>query len=787
MIKAGHRNSLIIGMLALSPLAYIGSLLIERALPPRLDVSSIPQADAIRIARDFATSRGIDTGGWQSAVATQSSGDLVPVFRRNPGPLTSITSPSTLRVMLQDSNKNRSLRVDLTPHGRVIAFQESKIKHDLAPADRETARAAAESFLRGWLGSNTSFDLQYRKPSTADDQDQDRSFTFRSKVEGVPKVTAVFHVDVYGTRIVGYRCGVTAESSYYTPYNGWLSGLEAVAWIYLIAVGIYAIVRFFQLAGDKEVSLERSALAALAFALMSALFVFDPGYLAAQIGPEVGISRVAILCIMVVSYCVAGAFFGVAYGAGEGALRKGYPGKLTSLDALLSAKLFSTNVARSILIGGGIAGWLLLLQNGLLLAVHGYRVGSDHEILASSFQRFPLLVLLGNRINDAVLQTSFGLLLPLSLLLPRIRKQWLFYILLPLFAMLPATITAGDEALWSTFVSLQLVLVAAVLLPFYTGDLLATICCIFAVRFVGGLIERGAVSASWEHVFLWNVAPAGLVFLATQVYFAFRGPTYEEYEVRPRYAHFLVEHEAMEAEIDAARLAQLRLLPSGPPAVEGLSIAASCVAAREVGGDFFDFYELDSHRVGVFLAEGGSRELGSAMPIALAKGYLLYASCLDLPPAELLRRIYGVMDATLAGHAAMSMLYAVIDGRARTIRFARTGDSPRLSINGVSAVEELAGDSSGPKIHHGVATLLRKDAIFLYTDGLAAQIAERKRQWTDAFLRKLVARHPESPAADLLAEILKAAIRGKQHPPDDVTSVVIRVEEPAVNAMGVVA
>jgi serine phosphatase RsbU (regulator of sigma subunit) len=192
--------------------------------------------------------------------------------------------------------------------------------------------------------------------------------------------------------------------------------------------------------------------------------------------------------------------------------------------------------------------------------------------------------------------------------------------------------------------------------------------------------------------------------------------------------------------------------------------------------------------VGVFLAEGGSRELGSAMPIALAKGYLLYASGWDLAPAEILRRLYETMDAALQGEASISVLYAVIDARARTLRFARTGVSPRLSINGNPAAEEVAFDPADAKaIRHGAATLARGDAIFFYTDGLAAQLAERKRQFADAFLQKLVSRETAASASDLQSAIVKAAIRGKQLPPDDVTSVVIRVEEPAAQAMGVVA
>ena len=688
-------------------------------------------------------------------------------------------------------NGDRWFRVTLTPAGSITGFQQSKPKQAPEITGQADARARAEDFLRSRLASGGPFQLEYREPVESAGEDQERTFTWRSKVPGLPRVNATFHVDLYGNRIVGERASVKPDDAFLddvNPHHGWLTFLQVLAWIYLISLGAYCIFRYVRLARDKEVSHRRSALAGLAFVFMSLLFVLDPGYLVGQIGLEYGAGRIAMAALLALAYCALGAFFGMAYGAGEGGLRETYPGKLTSLDALLSGKLLSTNVARSILVGGGIAGWLLLAQNAILWAVHGYRAGPDREILASAFYRLPLFALLGERAANSVLQTTFGLLLPIALLRPRIRNPWIFFGLMPLFSILPATITAGDEALWSTFLTVQAVLVAAVFVPFFSCDLLAAVCGIFAVQFVGGLIQRGAVSPAWEHIFLWQVAPVGIAFLLAQVYFAWRGPTYQDYEVRPLYARFVAQHQAMEAEIDAARIAQLRLLPAAPPKIDGLSIAACCIPAREVGGDFFDFFEIDSHRLGVFLAEGGSRELGSAMPIALAKGYLLYASGLDLAPAEILRRLYQAMTAALEGEATVSVLYAVIDARSRTLRFARTGSSPRLSVNGNPPAEEVASDPADPKaIRHGVATLAHKDAIFFYTDGLAAQLAERKRQWTDGFLRDLVNRQQETSAADLQAAIVKAAIRGKQNPPDDVTSVVIRVEEPAASVIGVVA
>jgi hypothetical protein len=78
--------------------------------------------------------------------------------------------------------------------------------------------------------------------------------------------------------------------------------------------------------------------------------------------------------------------------------------------------------------------------------------------------------------------------------------------------------------------------------------------------------------------------------------------------------------------------------------------------------------------------------------------------------------------------------------------------------------------------------------VVFYTDGLAAQIVERRREAVDRFLAKTAATMRDGSAAELHSAILKAAIRRKNEPPlDDVTAVVIRLEERGERALEVVA
>jgi MFS family permease len=782
-------------VLATSPLAYLGSIWFESRLPNRME-SKFRRDDAIQAATRFAAARHIDTTGWRASLGlTQSHKELAVVLRTAPSPLLeSVATPLPVQVLLQSPDGSRWLRAQVTPRGRVVGFQQNDPPGDTRAVDEATARVIAEAAVRERLGPDSPFLLEYKNVRVSDKQRQRRTFTWQTRLPGQPEVKLEFFAQVLFDRVVNEGAEVTFDEGYVNrlrPYRPWISGLTIAALIYVAILGVYAIIRYIRRATEKEVSHRRTLLIALTFVgLACVTLIGDPGSLsAAQPGePYKTLQIVFMFLIMALSMSVAGGFMGIAYGAGEGALREAFPGKVTSLDALLAGKIFSANVARSILFGGGVAGWALAAQNAALWLTGGAREVTEQTLVKSSVASFPLLSLVMDFGTDALLMMTFGVLLPFAFMRPRMRRPWLFYCLLPVFSVLCAVLVASGQTAQNFAVTL-LALVAVTYAPFFYVDLLAATAGIFALRFAGTLSGLAALSPAWFHITMW-VGGAGTLFLAAELYFAARGKVYLEWEVRPKYARYLAEHLAMQAEIGAARQAQVRLLPDAPPKIAGLSIAGSCVPSREVGGDFFDFYELADHRLGVFLAEGGGRQLGSAMTIALAKGYLLHATQREQSPAETLRRLRDLLACTFHGDGfAVSMLYGVIDARAGSLRYARAGVSPRVVINGNEPSEEVAaGQPDEMTIRIGAAALAPNDALVFFSDGFEAQIARRKRQPANRYLAKIARDIRSGTAADLHAAMIEAAFRKKNEPPpDDVTAVVVRLDREAERAMEVVA
>ncbi|MFM8393294.1 MAG: PP2C family protein-serine/threonine phosphatase, partial [Acidobacteriota bacterium] len=272
------------------------------------------------------------------------------------------------------------------------------------------------------------------------------------------------------------------------------------------------------------------------------------------------------------------------------------------------------------------------------------------------------------------------------------------------------------------------------------------------------------------------------------IYLSLRGKSLSDEKIRPLYARNLSERLFLQAEVRAAREAQLRLMPEKLPNLPGLSIAAECRPAREVGGDFYDIYRLDENRVAVILADSSSQGLGSALSIAFAAGYLrplVTGSLLgDNSPVEILRSLLnqvgrqfdqtGLTDPH-SNNFDLGFLIAIIDRVDLTLHFARTGKYPSVRVatpNGVvSPVESVLSDIS---ISTGVVEISTGQVVLFTTDGI-----ERNSPGPDYLLNRLFPLQNSASLPQRVHNLIKqlATLAMESGKDDDLTMVVISVEE----------
>ena len=97
------------------------------------------------------------------------------------------------------------------------------------------------------------------------------------------------------------------------------------------------------------------------------------------------------------------------------------------------------------------------------------------------------------------------------------------------------------------------------------------------------------------------------------------------------------DKERLEEELRIAREIQMSLLPQGTVTVPGLRVAALCLAAAEVGGDYYDFVPV-TDTIGVVVADVSGKGTSAALYMAELKGLVLSLSRIYESPARLLGR-----------------------------------------------------------------------------------------------------------------------------------------------------
>src|SRR5439155_20972626 len=122
------------------------------------------------------------------------------------------------------------------------------------------------------------------------------------------------------------------------------------------------------------------------------------------------------------------------------------------------------------------------------------------------------------------------------------------------------------------------------------------------------------------------------------------------------------------------------LLPQGPLEMPGLSVTALCVPAREVGGDYYDFFRLGERRLGVLIADVSGKGTSAALYMAELKGLMLSLSRIHTSPRELMLVANRIIAANLDARSFITMTYAVIDLDARTMTYARAGHTPLMFV-----------------------------------------------------------------------------------------------------------
>jgi serine phosphatase RsbU (regulator of sigma subunit) len=248
------------------------------------------------------------------------------------------------------------------------------------------------------------------------------------------------------------------------------------------------------------------------------------------------------------------------------------------------------------------------------------------------------------------------------------------------------------------------------------------------------------------------------------------------------------ERERIEQELRVARLIQQTLLPEEVPDLPGYGLAAYYQPAREVGGDFYDFMELDGGQLGLVVGDVTDKGVPAALVMATTRT-LLRASAQRLDsPGEVLRRVNDVMVQDIPPNMFITCLYAILDPQTDLISYANARhDLPYRRKASAGGAEDLRatgmqlGLLPGMDYEEKEIVLERGDSVLFYSDGLVEAHDPNREMFGFPRLQGLVAGHRSGGAAMvtfLLSEL--ARFTGEEwEQEDDITLVTLERTETA--------
>jgi serine phosphatase RsbU (regulator of sigma subunit) len=226
------------------------------------------------------------------------------------------------------------------------------------------------------------------------------------------------------------------------------------------------------------------------------------------------------------------------------------------------------------------------------------------------------------------------------------------------------------------------------------------------------------------------------------------------------------ERERIEQELRVARLIQQTLLPKALPELPGYDVAAYYQPAREVGGDFYDFVDLDDGRLGLVVGDVTDKGVPAALVMATTRTMLRAAAQRLFSPGEVLQRVNDVLVADIPPNMFVTCLYAVLDPGSGRLVYANAGhDLPyRRRAGRNQGAEELRATGMPLGLMPGMGyeekeiELGKGESVLFYSDGLVEAHDGRREMFGFPRLQGLVGTH-RSGGSSLIGFLLSELTR----------------------------
>jgi serine phosphatase RsbU (regulator of sigma subunit)/anti-sigma regulatory factor (Ser/Thr protein kinase)/transposase len=255
----------------------------------------------------------------------------------------------------------------------------------------------------------------------------------------------------------------------------------------------------------------------------------------------------------------------------------------------------------------------------------------------------------------------------------------------------------------------------------------------------------------------------------------------------------LMEQERIQREMQVAQEIQQTLLPRAVPELEGFELGYLYRAAKEVGGDYFDFIAVDERTIGVVVADVSGKGVPGSLVMTMIRTALRMEARGNRSASDVMSKMNSFVTEDMRKGMFVTMFYVVLDSVNRAVTYASAGHNPMVLYRGGQDATYFLKPKGIPvginapdqdlfrkTISVEKLTLRQDDMLVIYTDGITEAMNPEREQFGESRLLAAIKRHGHRTAEEfaeaLNQEIHEFTAGAPQN--DDITLVAIKEKTP---------
>ena len=242
---------------------------------------------------------------------------------------------------------------------------------------------------------------------------------------------------------------------------------------------------------------------------------------------------------------------------------------------------------------------------------------------------------------------------------------------------------------------------------------------------------------------------------------------------------------SLEQELQIAAQVQLSILPRQLPADRRVQLHCHITPAREVGGDFYDYFEIDAEHLGFVMADVSGKGIPAAFFMAITRTLLKATALFVATPTLCIRKLNDLLANENEQMMFVTIFYGVLHLPTGQVVYVNAGHNPPYLLRADGAVQEVprtggmaVAVNEGFPYSEGALNLAPGEMLFLYTDGITEAFDPDAQEYGDARLKSVLQGLHGSPLtpAEVCDAVLSDVHQFERGAPqaDDITCMALR-------------